>query len=244
MKIYFNGCSATYGDELADREKDCWTTLVAQHQGATEYFNDAARGGSNDRIWSKTIANIDHYDKFYIQWSFIDRFTLTDPSNGWEVSFQEQLINFHYDNVDYYQTFGKYYYAYWSNPLQNYVNWLNQIISLQALFQSKNKKYLMFSLDKRIAKPFPYYIEPYTEDRFIKTVHKHIDLDTIDITHTVNLLNTLVSNIDLDRFVNRSHFHTDFRGTPQCDQYQAPLGHGNKEQHQLVAKEILKYEGL
>ena len=52
MRLYFNGCSHTFGDDLTDR--NCaWPALISKKLNC-EFVNDAASGGSNDRIMYKT----------------------------------------------------------------------------------------------------------------------------------------------------------------------------------------------
>ena len=64
-KLYFNGCSFTYGSGLDNPADACWAALVAKHYNA-EYKNDAVPGGSNDRIVKGVVTNIKNYDKFYL----------------------------------------------------------------------------------------------------------------------------------------------------------------------------------
>ena len=44
MRIYFDGCSWTKGEELENQEEDRFSRLVANHFDAEEY-NIAIRGG-------------------------------------------------------------------------------------------------------------------------------------------------------------------------------------------------------
>ena len=63
MKLYFNGCSHTFGDDLIDKST-AWPYIVSSMQN-TECFNDSMSGGTNDRIVYNTLKNINKYDKFY-----------------------------------------------------------------------------------------------------------------------------------------------------------------------------------
>ena len=58
MKILFNGCSITWGDELTDRENQRYSRLVSNHYNAEE-VNLASNGISNDRIVRESIAYLD-----------------------------------------------------------------------------------------------------------------------------------------------------------------------------------------
>ncbi len=61
MKLYFNGCSHTYGDDLTDFNK-AWPGLIAKQIGCN-FVNDAVSGGTNDRIVYRTIKNAQNFDK-------------------------------------------------------------------------------------------------------------------------------------------------------------------------------------
>jgi len=58
MKILYNGCSITWGDELTDRENQRYSRLVSNHYNAEE-VNLASNGISNDRIVRESIAYLD-----------------------------------------------------------------------------------------------------------------------------------------------------------------------------------------
>ena len=67
MKIYFDGCSFTWGDELEDNYTSRYSRLLCNHFGAEEY-NIAKRGGSNRRIVRNILEHdISQYDLFIIQ---------------------------------------------------------------------------------------------------------------------------------------------------------------------------------
>jgi hypothetical protein len=243
MKLYFNGCSATYGDELEDPVNEAWPALVAKHHGC-KFFNDAVRGGSNPRTWSKTIANLDHYDQFYIQWTHTNRFTLYDPANQWEINFSEQLANQHYQNKDCYLTFGKYYYAYWNNLYTNYVNWLTQIVSLQALLREKQKPYLMTIGTVKISPPFNYDFFLPSREQFGSFIHPMINIDNIPddmLDQWYNTIQSLINQIDLSRFVRRAQWALD---SVRPNYPVAERGHATAAGHVEQAETIIEYERL
>jgi hypothetical protein len=70
MKIYFNGCSWSYGDELENPTEERFSKLVCNHFGAEE-TNVAVNGGSNDRILRILLleTDISQYDLGIIQLS-------------------------------------------------------------------------------------------------------------------------------------------------------------------------------
>jgi hypothetical protein len=243
MKLYFNGCSSTYGDELEDPATEAWPVLVAKHHGC-EFLNDAVPGGSNLRTWSKTIANLDHYDQFYIQWSLTNRFTLYDPANQWEINFTQQLSNRDYQNKDYYLTFGKYYYVYWNNLYINYVNWLTQIVSLQSLLREKQKPYLMIIGTVNISLPFNYDFSLPSREQFGSFIHSMINIDTIPddmLDQWYNTIQSLINQIDLSRFVRRAQWALD---SIKHNHLITERHHMSASGHIEQAETIIEYERL
>ena len=71
MKIYFDGCSFTYGAELTNHEEERYSRLVCDFLGAKEN-NKSVLGGSNDRIVRKLLVenNIEEYDLAIIQMTY------------------------------------------------------------------------------------------------------------------------------------------------------------------------------
>ena len=66
-KIYFDGCSVTYGAELMCPEDERYSRIVARHFGAEDY-NLAAGGGSNRRILRNLLShNMSEFDMVVIQ---------------------------------------------------------------------------------------------------------------------------------------------------------------------------------
>ena len=74
MKIYFDGCSWTKGEELENQEEERFSKLICNELGAEE-TNLAIKGGSNDRIIRNLIIenNIENYDFAVIQMTFPSR---------------------------------------------------------------------------------------------------------------------------------------------------------------------------
>tara|TARA_B100000945_G_scaffold205397_1_gene165160 strand:- start:1091 stop:1699 length:609 start_codon:yes stop_codon:yes gene_type:complete len=71
MKIYFDGCSWTWGDELEDRKRERYSALLCDQLGAVE-GNFSKCGGSNDRIVRNLLVknNIEDYDLAVIQMTY------------------------------------------------------------------------------------------------------------------------------------------------------------------------------
>lgn len=67
MRIYFDGCSYTYGAELSKRLDNRYSSLVSKKLGAEEY-NVSMCGSSNRRLARNLMEhNLDQYDFFVIQ---------------------------------------------------------------------------------------------------------------------------------------------------------------------------------
>lgn len=72
MKIYYDGCSWTWGDELEDKDKR-YSKIISNHYKAEEY-NIAESGGCNRRIVRNILDhNIDDFDLFVIQMTMQSR---------------------------------------------------------------------------------------------------------------------------------------------------------------------------
>lgn len=144
MKIYTNGCSYTYGDELLNPKLHCWSTLLANRLSA-DLVNDAVSGGTNQRTLYHTIKNLNYFDLYVIAWTTNTRFTFYKSDNNFEVNFNPNLKNCLYQNDSSYTDWGKTLYSVWYNELYAFKQWLQQIIQLQSLFKQHNKKYLMIN---------------------------------------------------------------------------------------------------
>ena len=71
MRIYFDGCSWTKGEELENQEEERYSKLICDELGAEE-TNLAIKGGSNDRIVRNLLVEnqIEQYDLAIIQMTF------------------------------------------------------------------------------------------------------------------------------------------------------------------------------
>ena len=71
MKIYFDGCSWTKGEELIHEEQERYSKLICDDLGAEE-TNLSIKGGSNNRIVRNLLVenNIEDYDLAIIQMTF------------------------------------------------------------------------------------------------------------------------------------------------------------------------------
>jgi hypothetical protein len=146
MKLYFNGCSHTWGDDLSNPGTHAWPVLIAKSLNC-EFVNDGISGGTNDQIMYRTIKNAHAFDKFYIAWTYTSRFTRYCADNNHDVNFNPSLKNTMYGNSSAFQDYGKLHYANWHNELYAFKLWLQNIILLQRYFEGANKPYVMINAD-------------------------------------------------------------------------------------------------
>lgn len=146
MKLYFNGCSHTWGDDLSNPNIQSWPAVLSQTLGV-EFLNDSVSGGTNDRIVYRTIKHIDQFDKFYIAWTYTSRFTRYRSDNNHDVNFNVHLKHNLYGHDPDFKNYGMIHYRIWSNQLYEFKLWLQTIILLQSLFKVKNKPYVMLNAD-------------------------------------------------------------------------------------------------
>jgi hypothetical protein len=181
------------------RLQNVWAGIVASYYNA-QSFNDATKGGSNSRIVSRTIPQIHNFDKFYIQWTNANRFTLHDATNWYEINFQKHLSHDLYRKKDYFLKFGKFYYTYWSNSLFDFKKWLEQIILLQSFFKRYNKPYLMFSSCHN-----DYEIYCSSREEFISKISKILDITNIgdeEIFSQYDQVQSLLKMVDFKNFIS------------------------------------------
>jgi len=145
MKIYVNGCSFTYGDELTDPARNSWPILLGNKLNAN-VFNDAESGGSNYRLVYQTIKNLKEcYDLYILAWTNYARFTFYKSDNNFSINFNPLLTHSMYGEEKFYADWGKSLYKFWYNELFSFKLWLQQIIQLQSLLEIKNSQYLMLN---------------------------------------------------------------------------------------------------
>jgi hypothetical protein len=242
MKIYFNGCSFTYGDELSDPNKSSWPTLVANKLQA-DFLNDAVSGGTNQRTVYKTLCNKNQYDYFVIAWTSYSRFTEYNPVDNFEINFTSALNmnpNLHYSddlkkNFSKYKTFGKLYYTHWYNELYEFKKWLQEIVLLQSFFKSHKKKYIMLNTFENNLSS---WLQP--KDKFI-SVTKHLipffDYVSDDILlNEWELIQSLVADIDTLKFIEWDQWAI----TNLTNQYATgPGGHILDAGHAAVAEKVI-----
>ena len=145
--ILFDGCSWTYGDELEDREKYRFSTLVAKEHN---HINIAVNGKSNDSILRTTI---DYCENNQVDFAVIQ---FTKPS-------RTEIRQSSRDAYDYLsvgnifkngprKTLSKIYYEHLHNDNLHVANFHKNKFLLENYFKSKNIKYYFVTIKREIMK--------------------------------------------------------------------------------------------
>jgi hypothetical protein len=229
MKIYANGCSFTYGDELINPAADAWPTLLANKLHSS-VVNDAISGGTNYRTLYRTIKNIkEDYDLCLIAWTDYSRFTVYKSDDNFEINFNTNLKHTMYQNTDEFKKWGLTFYKHWYNELYAFKLWLQQIMQLQSLL--KNKNYVMINT-------MPNNLSNWTadKDQFIKSVKNLINIDSMNdkqIFDEYDEINYYIDSIDLSKFYQWNAFYI----TQLCSDFPIGVdGHILEQGHQHLAK--------
>lgn len=243
MRLYFNGCSFTYGTELVNPKDFAWPALVAKSMGA-DFVNDAVSGGTNDRIMYKTILNLHDFDFFFIAWTSYARFTEYNPIDNYEINFNPALSIdsslHHSDDLRKNQkhiSYGKIYYADWFNELYEFKKWLQQILLLQSLFKVNKKNCLMINtVDNNLNR----WLQP--KETFINSIKGLLPffdhLNDSQIFTEYEQIQQLVSQIDQSMFIKWNEITLIEIGYPYP---KGPGQHFLEEGHQAVANFMLEY---
>ena len=235
MRLYFNGCSHTYGDDLKDQNL-AWPGLLS-NELKCEFLNDSVSGGTNDRIMYRTIKHADQFDKFYIAWTYTSRFTRYRIDNNHDVNFNPQLKHSLYTTAIEFKDYGKLHYSYWHNELYAFKLWLQSIILLQRFFESIKKPYVMINSDNNL-------IDRWTVDcnLFNNSVKSLVCFDLMDDLqlHAEHIeIQNLLKQINFDYYIGWNTWWL----TKLCDQY--PLGSTNhllEEGHKATSRYIIDHD--
>ena len=236
MKLYFNGCSHTFGDDLINPKTQAWPTLISNNLNC-KFLNDSVSGGTNDRIMYQTIKNINNFDKFYIAWTYTSRFTRYKTDNNHEVNFNVHLTHAMYGNNKEFTDYGKLHYRSWHNELFVFKIWLQNIILLQSLFKQKNKSYAMLNADHN-------NIDRWTTDihNFNNSVKSLVCFDNMNDNQLLNEhkeIQQLLTQIDFEKFIG---WNTWWISKFSQEYATGSTGHLLEEGHNAVANQILKYD--
>jgi hypothetical protein len=233
MKLYFNGCSHTWGDNLSDPGTQAWPSLIAKNLNC-EFTNDSVSGGTNDRIMYRTIKNTHNFDKFYIAWTYTSRFTRYRADNNHDVNFNPHLNYSMYGNSSEFKDYGKLHYAVWHNELYAFKLWLQNIILLQRYFEGANKPYVMINADNN-------YINRWSVSwpNFNARVQSLLCFDSMNDDQLFaehNEIQLLVKQIDLEHFLGWNTWWI----SDLINQYPVgETGHLLDQGHQAIANYIL-----
>jgi len=236
MRFLFVGDSSTRGDCLAHPEKDAWPALVAKHHGS-DFLNAAQSGGSNESIMYQLVKNIDEFDRIYVVWSGLARFTRWDPENYWEVNFTPHLASAEYKHQYKYKEFGILHFAYWVNYLQEFKRWLQSIILVQTLLESRNKEYVMLkSLENNEA----LYTGSWEDFLSMAKEEEYFNiLNDAQLKEHYTEIQNLVKQINLKNFIG---WGEPCLGQIAKDFPLGDSGHPLEEGHQFVAKYVIDNE--
>jgi len=244
MKIYFNGCSFTYGDELPDPSNQAWPSLVSKLKNIN-FLNDAISSGTNQRTVYKTLLNKDNYDFFVIAWTTYTRFTEYNPIDNYEINFNPMLnlnASIHYSddlkqNYKKYKDYGELYYKYWYNEVFQFKQWLQQILLLQSFFTVNNKKYIMINtFDNNLSQ----WLQP--KENFISSTRNLIPFfDYLPDGHLLKEhydIQSLVKDIDLTKFAGWGQWAI---ADLNLEFDVGPGGHFLEDGHIAMAKKITNF---
>jgi hypothetical protein len=235
MKLYFNGCSHTYGDDLSSRDKS-WPAVVARNLGH-DFVNDSVSGGSNERILYRTVKHLQEFDKFYIAWTYTSRFTRYRADNNYEVNFNPQLHNSLYGSDPDFKTYGLLHYRVWHNELFCFKQWLQNIVLLQTYFKANNKRYVMLNADNNL-------LEKWTVDcsLFNDSVKSLLCFDLMNDDQLMDEhreITQLISQIDMSNFIGWNQWWL----TKMCDHYPVgPTKHLLEQGHMATAEFIISHD--
>jgi hypothetical protein len=237
-QFYFIGCSGTHCDDLTfeKRATHGWPALVSQHHQA-QFVNDAVPGGTNDRIIRYVLKNLKKYDRYYIQWSWENRFTLYDADNLYPINFNNQLQHSLYNKKSYFSLFGKLYYTHWSVPIFEFKKWLEQVVLLQNTLEKHNCWYLMMTAHRGLWKKFVV-----SKDQFISNFSELHDIKNISddqILEHYDDIQFLLSQINFKKLIDPNKFCAN---APTFMFPVGPTNHPLEEGMIYTARTVLEFE--
>lgn len=237
MRLYFNGCSHTWGDDLLDQNQ-AWPSLIAKSLQC-DFVNDAVSGGTNDRIMYRTIKHAQEFDCFYIAWTYTTRFTRYRSDNNYEVNFNPKLKSTNYGSASEFKDYGRLHYAYWHNELYSFKLWLQNIILLQRYLSSINKPYVMLNAAHN-------HINQWSTDwdLFNSSIKPLVCFDLMDdnmLFEEHQEIQTLLKQIDTSNYIEWDSWYI----TKLLDRYKVgPTGHLLEDGHNAVAEHILTHTSV
>ncbi len=236
MKLYFNGCSHTWGDDLADPARQAWPALISARLGC-DFLNNSVSGGTNDRIMYQTIKHADQFDKFYIAWTYTTRFTRYRPDNNFEINFNPSFKNTLYEKNSEFVDYATLHYKYWYNELYSFKIWLQNIILLQRYLDSVKKPYVMINASHN-------QIGQWTKGwpSFKNSVKSMLCFDQMNdhrLFQEHQEIQNLLAQIDLNNYVGWEDWCITDLSSVYCV---GATGHLLNDGHRAIADYILKHD--
>jgi hypothetical protein len=234
MRLYFNGCSHTYGDDLSQPKSQAWPAILANTVGC-DFLNDAVSGNANDHIIYRAIKNAHEFDKIYIAWTYIERFTRYRADNNYVVNFNSNLANSLYGNDSNFVNYGKMHYAVWHNDLYSFKLWLQNMIMVQRYLESIKKPYIMVNASNN-------QIDRWTTSwpDFVSSVQSLLCFDFMNddqLYQEHQEIQTLLSQINFDHYVGWNNWW--LTKDPFAT---GATGHYLSQGHEHIAKYILEHD--
>ena len=153
MKIYFDGCSFTAGNELIDRKKTRFSRLICNELSAIE-CNFARAGGSNRRIVRNLIEkDLSSYDMFIIQFTKNNRTEYYDGIDWVRVKYpvRYQSTNGRKIRGEFRGRMNEFWEKYYETYYHDRYGVLDREICHNAVINLiHGKKYFIFDIDKCI----------------------------------------------------------------------------------------------
>ena len=143
--ILFDGCSWTYGSELENREKERWSTLVANGE---EHVNLSSPGKSNDGILRTTLefCESNHVDTAVIQFTKHSRTEFRQEGAEKYITVMNGHINPHRRHNSVYKEISEIYFKYFHNKELHLENYSKNKFLLENYFKQKNIKYFFCTI--------------------------------------------------------------------------------------------------
>lgn len=234
MRLYFTGCSHTYGDDLDQPAVQSWPALLANKLGC-EFVNDAVSGNANDHITYQIMKNCQDFDKIYIAWTYIERFTRYRFDNNYVVNFNPQLNHALYGRDVEFWHYGKMHYAVWYNDLYSFKLWLQNIILVQRYLDSLQKPYVMVNSNNNL---IDRWTTPWPD--FVSSVQSLLCFDLMDdsqLYQEYQEIQSLLTQICFDHYIgwNTWWLIKDSFAT-------GPTGHYLSAGHEHIANYIQKHD--
>lgn len=236
MKLYFNGCSHTWGDDLDDPKSQAWPALISDRLGC-DFLNNSVSGGTNDRIIYQTIKHADQFDKFYIAWANTSRFTRYRADNNFEINFNPHVRNTLYEKNYEFIEYATLHYKYWHNELYSFKLWLQNIILLQRYFDSINKPYVMITASNNQIGQWTSGWPNFKDN--VKSMLCFEQIDDNQLFQEHQEIQNLVAQIDLKKYAGWGNWCiTDLHSVYAT----GATNHLLRDGHSAVADYILKHD--